>query len=72
MMSILKSFSFDMETIHILDELGREFDIAHSKLARILLKYFYENKDILEELIKKDSDKILRRKRVKKNGISKS
>lgn len=50
--AINKTLSLDLECLKILIELKKETDINKSKLVRMFIKYFNNNRDKLEELIK--------------------
>ncbi len=55
--SIVKTFSFDSETLNKLQELCKEKRVNRSLLVRLVINYFYENKEQLEELIKEHEGK---------------
>lgn len=50
--AVNKTLSLDLECLKILIELKKETDINKSKLVRMFIKYFNNNKDKLAELIK--------------------
>jgi len=51
-----KSITLTLETINRLVDMSNEMDINHSKLIRIFINYFNQNRVELKEIIKGDFD----------------